>query len=230
MIDPSKLVQSATAIYGEEQFEALYGTIEPAPAERVRAVEDGEVLAFGGRELRFFYTRGHANHHVCIWDSATNAVYAGDNFGLVYPGLQDGGRFAFPSSPPTDFDAEESIKSVDRIVATGAKRVYVTHFGGYEDLEVIAAQLRAQLDQLGRWVDEAFASELEGEALDAWCEAQVNALFDARLNDHGVPADDPRRELLGIDMMLNAQGLAFAVKKRRYKAKKAAVASSKADS
>jgi len=30
MIDPSKLVASASAVYGEAQFKRLYGTIDPA--------------------------------------------------------------------------------------------------------------------------------------------------------------------------------------------------------
>src|SRR5690606_33155614 len=34
-IDPSRLVQSATSVYGAERFARLYGTIEPVEATRV---------------------------------------------------------------------------------------------------------------------------------------------------------------------------------------------------
>ena len=48
-------------------------------------------LVFGERRLRFLHTAGHANHHVCIHDSATNGVFTGDSFGIAYPRLQTRG-------------------------------------------------------------------------------------------------------------------------------------------
>ena len=108
MIDPSKLVTSAKKVYGEAQFDQLYGAIDSIPKERVQVIEDGEVIAFGTRTFQFFYTRGHANHHFCIWDSASNGVFTGDSFGLAYPALQKRGLFIFPSTSPTDFDPDEA--------------------------------------------------------------------------------------------------------------------------
>src|SRR5690606_13064670 len=111
-IDPSRLVASATAVYGEARFRELYGAIEPIPAQRVRAVDDGEVLPLGRRELSFLHTRGHANHHFVVHDRAAGGVFTGDAFGIGYPALQTDGRFVFPSTSPTDFDpvaARESL-------------------------------------------------------------------------------------------------------------------------
>ena len=47
VVDPSRLVTSAKAVYGAEAFEKLYGRIEPIPAVRVRAVQDGEIILWG---------------------------------------------------------------------------------------------------------------------------------------------------------------------------------------
>ena len=88
VIAPERLVESASAVYGATEFKRLYGTIEPVPADRVRSMEDEEVLAFGARELTFLHTRGHANHHFCVADSATGVIFTGDAFGLAYPALQ----------------------------------------------------------------------------------------------------------------------------------------------
>ncbi len=218
MVDPSKLVSSAKAVYGEARFEALYGTIDPIPHDRIRSMADTESVEFGSRELTFLHTRGHANHHVCVYDSATNGVFTGDAFGIVYPALQGAGRFAFPSTSPTDFDADEARRSVERILATGAERVYPTHFGEYRDLEEIAARLITQLDYFGGLVDEAFASDRDDAELERYFDARVRAHFDELLQAHGLADDVAVRELIETDVALNGQGLAFAVKKRRFKA------------
>jgi len=217
LIDPAKLIASSEQVYGKERFRELYGTIEPIDAERVRIMQDEEQLEWGDRTLTFLHTRGHANHHFCIHDSASNGIFTGDSFGIVYPDLQGEGLFAFPTSTPTDFDAAAARQSVDRILGTGAERAFLTHFGEVGDLDGVAAQLTPQLDVFGAIVDEAYAGELEGEALDAFCDRRVRAHFDGLLQMHGLEGD-AIRELLELDTALNAQGLAFAVRKRRFKA------------
>src|ERR671913_2635083 len=63
MIDPTKLLASATRLYGE-QMETLWGRFDPVPASRVTVLKGGEQLALAGRSLRVRYTPGHAVHHV----------------------------------------------------------------------------------------------------------------------------------------------------------------------
>ena len=63
LIDPSKLIAGAMAVYGEEKFKEYYGEIIPIDANRVIEAEDNFVLDFDGRELRFIDTPGHARHH-----------------------------------------------------------------------------------------------------------------------------------------------------------------------
>jgi len=220
LIDPSRLLKSAKDIYGEETFQELYGTIKPIPEDRVKVPEDGESLSLGERELRLFFTRGHANHHFCVHDVSEKVVFAGDNFGIIYPALQHHGLFAFPSTPPTDFDALAAIESIDKILATGANRVFPTHFGEVTELEAIASQLREQLQTFHEWIEEVDASGQPDEALDALFDKRIRAHFDTKCEALGIPADNPHRRLLEIDVMLNGQGLSFAVKKRRYKRKK----------
>jgi len=68
LIDPSKLVAGAKAVYGENKFKEYYGEIFPIDANRVIQADDNFILDFDGRELRFIDTPGHARHHFCIWD------------------------------------------------------------------------------------------------------------------------------------------------------------------
>jgi glyoxylase-like metal-dependent hydrolase (beta-lactamase superfamily II) len=217
VIDPSRIVAGATQVYGASLFDALYGEVRPAPAHRVRALDDGATASLGGRELRFLHTRGHANHHFVVHDPAGSAVFTGDAFGILYPRLQRNGLFAFPSSTPTDFDAEAAHASVDRIVATGASSAFPTHFGEHHDLPAIAAQLHPMLDAHAAIVQTAEREGWEEHELDPRCQAAVAGLFEAALVRHGLASDAEARAIVAFDIDLNAQGLAFAVRKLRFK-------------
>ena len=219
VVDPTKLIKSAEAVYGEAAFHELYGEIRPVPEARVRAMADGEAVGFGERTLTFLHTRGHADHHACVLDSGSSGVFTGDSFGLVYPALQENGLFAIPSTSPTDFDAPAARASLTRIVESGAERAFLTHFGEQRDLRGIAAQLDEQLEAYGAIAEEAFASGLEGEALERFCATRVSAIFE-RILEARAPSGDARA-ILKLDADLNAQGVAFAVSKRRYKAARA---------
>ena len=208
VIDPAKLVASASAVYGEAEFERLYGTIDAVAERRVRAMEDEDTLTFGARTLRFLHTRGHANHHFCIADSASGAIFTGDAFGLVYPALQSHGTFAFPSTSPTDFEP--------------ASCLYPTHYGAVTDIETAAGQLLRHLDFAEALRDQAEASDLPDAELTEYCRSRLYDYFAGLLDGRGRLGRDPDTwSMLALDIELNAQGIAFAASKRRRKARTA---------
>lgn len=222
LIDPSKLVASASKVYGEAEFERLYGTIGPVAEDRVLEMADGEGLRFGNRELTFLHTRGHANHHFCIADSATDSIFSGDAFGLHYPALQAAGPFAFPSTTPTDFDGELAIEAVRRIVALQPSRVYPTHFGEVTAIETTAAQLIRHLEFAQALMLDAERSEHPDDRLYDYVLPRLRDYYAGLLD--GLGELGRRREtweLLALDLDINAQGLAFAANKRRRKAREA---------
>ena len=206
LIDPDKLVQGATAVYGAERFAQLYGRLDPIPKSRVRTLEDGEAFALGDAHLQALHTYGHAFHHFVIDDPTLDTVYTGDTFGLVYPALQTRGRFALPSTSPTGFHAAEANKSLDRVLGLGRRFVCLTHFDGYDDAAAIAAQVRRFVDRAGAWVEEAARGD---EATDAIQTRLMAAWKDAILAEapHFGPAE---LALLALDIERNALGLAFA--------------------
>jgi len=222
VIDPSRLVASASAVYGEDEFARLYGTIEPVPAERVRSLEDGETLAFGSRELRFLHTRGHANHHFCIADSCNGAIFTGDAFGLIYPALQREGTFAFPSTSPTDFEPTLARESVRRLLAEQPSCLYPTHFGAVTDIETAAGQLLRHLDFAEALRDDARDSDHPDKALEAFCESRLRDYFKGLFDVQGrLGQDENTWQLIDLDIKLNAQGIAFAANKQRRQARQA---------
>ena len=215
LVDPSKLVASALSVYGEARFRDLYGTIEPVPAERVRSLDDGAEVEIGGDALRFHHVRGHANHHFVVHDPALDTVFTGDAFGLVYPALQRPGPFAFPSTSPTDFDPAEARASIDRILGLGTRSALLTHYGEIQALGAVASQLRAWLDISEAELDKAISSELGGSALESAIERSLAEAFERFGTAWGLAVTDEDRELVKLDLELNAQGIAWAASKRR---------------
>lgn len=71
------IITGARAVYGETKFQELYGDIEPITSEKVVEIADGTTLTLGSSELEFIHTRGHARHHMVIYDKATKSVFTG---------------------------------------------------------------------------------------------------------------------------------------------------------
>jgi glyoxylase-like metal-dependent hydrolase (beta-lactamase superfamily II) len=215
MVSPQKLIDGATAVYGAERFKALYGTVEPIAASRVRALEDGESIELGGSQLTVWHTAGHANHHFVVDDPATQTVYTGDAFGLVYPDLQKHGRFALPSTSPTNFDAELARVSLDKVLSLAERFVCPTHYDAYEDPASIAAQVRRFIDHAGKWVEEA----AKGDETPAAMTTRLSRAWTDAILQEAPSFGAAEMDLLALDIELNAQGLAFAANAKRAAAR-----------
>lgn len=215
LIDPTRLVKSARQVYGDSVFEELYGEIGPIESSRVRVMEDGEKLSFGSRDLTFFYTRGHANHHFCIFDSFSKGVFTGDSFGLAYPILQREGLFIFPSTSPTDFNPEEARLSIQRILQTHPERVYLTHFGELKTVKEAANQLIEHLNWSERLLEKAIRSGEPDDRLSSFCQKEILAYFQEILERRGMASDNQVWSVLKLDLELNGAGIAYAAQKRR---------------
>lgn len=205
--DPAKLVAGTRAVYGEAEFDRLYGEIVPVPESRTVIAEDGLRLELAGRELVFFHTAGHARHHYAIHDPASRSVFAGDTFGISYREFDVAGReFIFPTSTPTQFDPEAAHASVERIADLAPAQVFVTHYSRIGHVADHAATLHRLLD---RYVELAVRAAGAPDRAAALRDA-MEALLLAEARRHGVTlGDDDIRTLLGMDIDLNAQGLAI---------------------
>lgn len=208
LIDPARLVASATSVYGAARFGELYGTIDPIPASRVRALEDGESFELGGATLRVHHTAGHAKHHFIVHDPATSTVYTGDTFGLVYPDLQRAGRFAIATTSPTDFDPAEARTSIDKVLSLGEPTACLTHFDEIRDPAEVGAQVRAWIDRSEAFLEQAAAGD-ERPIAD-----KLRAAIAEVAERRGLALTDADWKLLATDIDLNAQGIEFAARKR----------------
>jgi glyoxylase-like metal-dependent hydrolase (beta-lactamase superfamily II) len=125
LAEPSRLIASAASVYGEA-LDSLYGRIEPTAPERVRAVEDGEVIDIGGgRHLTCLHSPGHAKHHMALHDSASGLLFVGDAVGVRLP---DAGVLR-PATPPADFDLEQALASLRRFAERSPSAIALAHYG-----------------------------------------------------------------------------------------------------
>lgn len=207
LIDPTKLIAGATAVYGEAHFRALYGEIVPVAAERVIAAPDNFELNMNGRPLLFLDTPGHARHHYCIYDAASRGIFSGDTFGLSYREFDtDQGPFIFPTTTPVQFDPEAMRASIERLLSFNPQRLYLTHYGCVDEVPRLAVQLKTLLDAM-----EQLACSVAGEQdRHGALTAALYGLLLQSLRDHGCALPEDRiRTLLAPDVELNAQGLAI---------------------
>lgn len=154
MIDPSRLLQSAGRIYGD-QMDALWGIMQPVPAERVTTIDEGDTLQFGDLELDVLYTPGHASHHVSYVDRARGVVFTGDVAGVRVPPS----NLAWPPTPPPDIDIEVWHQSITKLRAIHPEQLLLTHYGPVQDVTGHLDQLDARLD---RWTNLIAGLQAEG--------------------------------------------------------------------
>lgn len=215
MIDPARLIRGATAVYGADDFAALYGHIQPIEEDRVVVVGDGEEITLGGRPLYCLFAEGHARHHYVLHDPQSAAVFTGDSFGISYRELDTkNGEFIFPTTTPVHFDPPEAHKSIDRIMALDPEQLFLTHYSRVTDLPRLADDMHRRIDDFV-----ALAERLAGKE-DRTAKMQ-DAMFDyfvGELRVHGHKGGPEEvRAIVDIDVTLNTMGLEFWLDHRNGK-------------
>ncbi|NBX92885.1 MAG: MBL fold metallo-hydrolase [Proteobacteria bacterium] len=213
--EPTRLIESAKKVYGEAEFLRLYGTIEAIPANRIREVKDEETLVWQGRTFEFLHTLGHASHHFCMIDRAASSMFTGDAFGVCYPDLRGRSPFHFPSSSPIDFDAVEAMRTLERLTETQVETAYLTHFGPVRELKDRAKQMKNHIQAHQEFIQMADESQIEDDEVEGFILSKLTEYFKKCLEEHQIPWNDENRELLKLDLNLNASGLAYQCLKRR---------------
>lgn len=204
LIDPGRLVASSIQVYGEDTFAALYGEIVPAPEERTQVLNDGDTFTIGQRTLRAMHTRGHAEHHLCLWDEQTRGWFTGDMFGISYARLRfERGSFVLPATTPTQFDPDAYIASIRNLAARQPAIMYLTHFGA---LPFRAQQVDILCDQLQHYVA---LGNTHGPDLPRLQEAVIQRAREHLENLTSPETAHAIAQTLTMDAQLNAQGIAF---------------------
>lgn len=204
MIDPTKLIAGATAVYGEEEMARSYGKIVPIPAERVDIAHDGHIVDLAGRRLLCVDTPGHALHHICIWDAQSRSLFTGDTFGISYRELDaPDGVFIFPTTTPVQFDPPALKASIQRLLDLHPESIYLTHYGRIGGAQRNAHHLFELIDAM---VERAHAVA-DAPDRHAALSAALDDLYVPRAVAHSGLSPEAVRQVIGMDIELNAQGL-----------------------
>ena len=175
LIDPTRLLQSAERIYGDEMA-PLWGRVVPVPERNVQVLEGSETITVDGRDFEVAYTPGHASHHVVYFDGTDGTAYVGDVAGVRIPPA----NYVRAPTPPPDIDVEAWQRSIDLGAERRPSRLALTHFGMVEDPQPHLALMKQALDEQAELVREllerhgdtdeavaAFVAEVERRSREA---------------------------------------------------------------
>lgn len=195
LVEPSRLLASAATVYGPA-LGSLYGRLEPTPAERVRALEDGDRLSVGGgRWLTAVHSPGHAKHHLALHDDGSGLLFVGDSAGVRLPGAGS----LRPATPPADFDLHQAQDSLRRFRERRPSAVALAHYGVVPDsADDVLAEASEVLDE---WAGVAAGAWREGQDVEEALAARFGAELDA------LPAEQRQRVEALNGLHSNAEGL-----------------------
>ena len=201
LIDPTRLISSATRIYGD-QMEVLWGRMEPVPAERLSIVDDGDEIDAGGRTLRALYTPGHAIHHIALYDEERGVAFPGDVAGVSIQGV----GFVRPPTPPPDLSLEDWDASISRLEALSLGKLYLPHFGEVSSTPEHFTELRHRLREWGQIALAGLRAGKDDAAIAADLARSADPQIVSQALRANAPTDAVRTYELATNYLMSAQG------------------------
>jgi hypothetical protein len=153
-----------------------------------------------------------------VVDQAHASIFTGDTFGISYRALDTPqGAFITPSTVPTQFDPQQHLASIDRMLAYRPESMYLMHFSRVTGVPRLARLLKEQITELAH-----IARSHVGDAdPTAGIRADMLALWLRLARREGCVLSDAEIEhALAGDLTLNTQGLIAWLERSRGKAVK----------
>lgn len=126
LVDPSRLVRSATMSYGDA-MDTLWGEVVPVHASRIDPVVPGDTVP--GTPLRAIATPGHTATHLGYLDTSTGVLFTGD---AAHARLENSSVIVPTLSPvEVDIDAWSTTARAMRELTPSA--LALPHFGLVDD-------------------------------------------------------------------------------------------------
>lgn len=196
MLNPEKLIASATRIYGD-QMDELWGDFLPVPADKLNILHDNDVIEIHDLAFRALDTPGHAYHHMSY--IIDQVCFSGDVGGVRIP-FPDAHYLQVPMPPP-GLHLEKWRESIHRLQQEDLQVIAPTHFGIHTNLEQHFQELLETIDRVENWMErvmqqdpaleelrEAFKTWTWDQARDAGLEDDVIASYQ-QANPPGMSAD-----------------------------------------
>ena len=192
LVDPSKLLASATHLYGDD-MEELWGEVAPVPEDRITTLSGGETV----EGFRVAYTPGHASHHVCYLHEDSGDAYVGDVAGVRIPPYTE---TLAPTVPP-DIDVEAWLDSLHTVAAWNPQSLCLTHFGQVTDVAEQLHNIRCALTEA------ADRARMDGEErFIAWIEGVLDGQTDPATMETYEQASPPDQLYAGLERYWRKRG------------------------
>jgi len=206
MADPSRLLASATRLYGDD-MDRLWGEVRPVPESAMTVLSGGERLKAAGIELEVAYTPGHASHHVSYFARDAGVGFIGDTAGIR---LTPRG-YVLPPTPPPDIDLDAWRDSLRRIELHRPETLFLTHFGPSSPTAPHLRELEDHLALVANLVRASLSRSDAGDdaAREAWFTEEVRRDIRRKTAD-----PDARAYEVAGRFDLNWRGLARYWRKR----------------
>lgn len=183
IVDPSKLLASATRLYGAD-MDRLWGEVLPVPATALEILRGGERIEAGGRRLEVAYTPGHASHHVSYFSADTGLAFVGDTAGIRLSPLE----YVLPATPPPDIDLELWERSLALYEAWRPATLFLTHYGPSEQPGAHIAALREHLAVMAQLARQSLARDGSDEDRERWAVDEFRLALIRRVGERDASA------------------------------------------
>ena len=179
MEDPSRLMESATRIYGD-QMDTLWGQMKPIPPDQLLQVEDGQTFQIGDVQIKSLHTPGHAKHHIA-W-KVEDVIFTGDVAGVKI----DNGPVV-PPCPPPDINLEDWKASIDILRQSKPSALYLTHYNKITAIDQHLSDLENILDNWAAWIQKQMQANLTNEEMvPLFMEYTANQLRESGLDESTI--------------------------------------------
>ncbi len=204
MLNPEKLIASATRIYGD-RMNQLWGEFLPVAENQLTVPNDAQAIHIGNLEFIPINTPGHAEHHYSYLFE--DLCFSGDVGGVRIPGYP----YLRAPMPPPELHFGRWRESLARLRSLKFARIAPTHFGIFEDADWQLTQLQKILDATEKWLEEIMPADPPVDVLRAKFEDWMNAQSRAEnLSEEVIRAYD-----LANPLGMSADGLMRYWKKVR---------------
>ncbi|MCL4274181.1 MAG: MBL fold metallo-hydrolase [Anaerolineales bacterium] len=169
LINPEKLIASATRIYGD-RMDQLWGEILPVAEDQLTVPQDGEEIVIGNLRFLPVNTPGHAEHHYSY--VFEDICFCGDVGGVRIPGYV----YLRAPMPPPELHFGRWRESIARLKSLKFQRIAPTHFGIFDDAAWQLDEMDKTLAEVEQWLEIVMGNDPSidelREAFTMWMQEQ----------------------------------------------------------
>lgn len=148
LLNPEKLIASATRIYGD-RMNQLWGEFLPVAPNQLKVPNDAQEIVIGNLRFLPINTPGHAEHHYSyIFE---DVCFSGDVGGVRIPGYQ----YLRAPMPPPELHFGRWRESLALLKTFTLHHIAPTHFGIFDDVNWQLDTLAVTLEETERWLEKA---------------------------------------------------------------------------